>query len=73
MKLRHLATLAAVSGALLVPASAASAAQVPPPGPQPVLFCGATVRDCITWAEQFFTVSCGPVLRPVCDILPAKD
>lgn len=71
MKIRHLASLAAVSGALLVPAST-SAAEVPPQ-PGPVLFCGATVRDCVEWAESVFTVSCGPVLRPVCDILPAKD
>lgn len=71
MKLRHLATAATVTGALLVPASSASAAPVPPPGP--VLICGATVSECVYWATHLFTVSCGPVLRPVCDILPAKD
>jgi len=72
MKIRHLATLAAVSGALLVPAAPTSAAEVPP-GPGPVLFCGATVRDCVEWAESVFTVSCGPALQPVCDALPARQ
>src|SRR4051794_10072732 len=70
MKLRHLATLAAVSGALALPASSSAAAV--PPGPGPVFFCGATVHDCVEWAQQFFTVSCGPALQPVCAILPSK-
>ena len=72
MKLRHLVTAAAVSGALLVPATSAPAATVPP-GPGPVFFCGATVHDCIEYVQNIFTVSCGPALQPVCDILPAKD
>jgi len=69
MKIRHLASLAAVAGALALPSSSSAAAV--PPGP--VLFCGPTVAACVYWAEHLFTVSCGPALQPVCDVLPAKD
>jgi hypothetical protein len=66
MKLRRLLVLAGMAGAVAVPATAGAQAQTFPPGPGPVLFCGATVRDCVVWAESLF--SCN---LPVCPPAPA--
>jgi hypothetical protein len=67
MKLRHLASLAAVTGALALPATT-SAAPVPP-GPGPVLFCGTTVGACVNYLTHLFVLSCGQY--PECPPAPA--